>query len=77
MQYEVSNFNNAFAFYEKPINVGSEIIEGVIEVQKFNKTKVKDLFANTNTDGERANWADLLVPDSARHTYQDTEYRMK
>ena len=74
LKFDVNNFDNKFAF-EKPTEVSQEVIEAVIDLQRFHKDELKEICGDLNVDYERANWAELLVPDSIRNIYQDNEYR--
>ena len=75
LRFEVEKINNKFAYYEKPQEVGKDIIDGVKEIQRLKQPKLKNIFKGTETDTERADWATMLVPESIRNIYQDNEYR--
>ena len=75
LRFEVEKINNKFAYYEKPQEVGKDIIDGVKEIQRLKQPKLKNIFKGTETDTECADWATMLVPESIRNIYQDNEYR--
>ena len=61
---DVENFNNMFSKFEKPQEVGIEIIEAIQEMQMYKKDALKKVWGGSVTDFERAHWAEMLVPES-------------
>ena len=74
LKQNIGRVNTEYLISERPQEVAPEIIEGVIEMQMFRKEELKEIWNGLPIDYERANWAELLVPESARNMYQDNEY---
>ena len=53
---------------KKPIDVGVEIIDAVKEMQRLQPEKLKKIFGECQgvVGVEKADWADILLPNSSR-----------
>ena len=62
-----------------PIDVAVEIIDAVKEMQRLNPEKLKSIFGAS--DGligvDKADWADILLPNSSRDQFCEASYKTR
>ena len=62
-----------------PIDVAVEIIDAVKEMQRLQPEKLKSIFGEFNglTEVEKADWADILLPNSVRDQFCEASYKTR
>ena len=75
MKQAIDKFDFHFTVQDNPEEVDAAIIKGVHDLKPEDKKKFKDMFAESGTDFDNANWRELIVPDSMKHHYQDQVYQ--